>query len=53
MTRTPGRYFSPDPIALEGGLNLYAYVDNDPVNWMDEEGCCRNEEKQSISAQID
>ena len=30
-----GRYISPDPIGLEGGMNLYAYVGNDPVNWMD------------------
>ena len=33
-----GRYISPDPIGLDGGLNLYAYVGNDPVNWMDLEG---------------
>ncbi len=33
-----GRYISPDPIGLEGGLNLYAYVNNDPVNWVDPEG---------------
>ena len=33
-----GRYLSPDPIGLNGGLNLYAYVGNDPVNWVDQEG---------------
>jgi RHS repeat-associated protein len=33
-----GRFISPDPIGLAGGLNLYAYVDNDPVNWVDADG---------------
>ena len=30
-----GRYVSADPIGLAGGMNLYAYVENDPVNWID------------------
>ncbi|MDR2156024.1 MAG: RHS repeat-associated core domain-containing protein [Burkholderiaceae bacterium] len=33
-----GRWLSRDPIAERGGLNLYGYVDGDPVNFMDPEG---------------
>lgn len=30
-----GRFISEDPIGLEGGINLYGYVENDPVNAID------------------
>jgi RHS repeat-associated protein len=30
-----GRYLTPDPIGLEGGINLFAYVGNDAVNRID------------------
>src|SRR5262249_13060289 len=30
-----GRFLSEDPIGLQGGINYYTYVENDPVNWVD------------------
>ncbi|MFH2049758.1 MAG: RHS repeat-associated core domain-containing protein [bacterium] len=33
-----GRYLTPDPIGLAGGLNLYKYAGANPVNMIDPEG---------------
>jgi RHS repeat-associated protein len=33
-----GRYITPDPIGLEGGINLFSYVQNNPVNFRDRVG---------------
>ena len=39
---TLGRWLSRDPIGEIGGVNLYAYVGNDPVNWSDPIGLQAN-----------
>lgn len=33
-----GRWLSPDPLGEAGGVNLYGFVGNDPVNFYDKDG---------------
>jgi len=35
---TTGRYVTPDPIGLEGGINLFVYVKNNPLKYKDPRG---------------
>ncbi|WP_423257803.1 RHS repeat domain-containing protein [Enterobacter asburiae] len=37
-----GRYLSPDPVGLDGGLNLYSYVPN-PLQYIDPLGLCKDD----------
>jgi RHS repeat-associated protein len=36
-----GRFLQPDPIEYGSGMNLYAYVGGDPVNWIDPLGLAK------------
>ncbi|WP_413557964.1 RHS repeat domain-containing protein [Bdellovibrio sp. HCB209] len=44
-----GRWTAKDPINFEGGdANLFGYVENDPVNWVDTEGYSKNKPGNTI-----
>lgn len=45
-----GRWTSKDPILFNGGdTNLFGYVQNDPVNWIDQEGTTKSKPGQVVN----
>lgn len=43
-----GRYDQSDLIGLAAGVNTYAYVENDPLNSVDEEGLASSKQRRTI-----
>lgn len=45
-----GRFLGEDPLRFIAGENFYAYVENDPINYVDSWGLCSNDVKKIVNA---
>ena len=45
-----GRWLSRDPIGEAGGINLYAYTENNPTTFVDPLGFCSNKAQEVVDA---
>ncbi len=48
---THDRFISPDPLGLDGGLNLYMYCEGNPLAYIDPLGLCGNTTMVTIGVQ--